>query len=117
MDGIYSITRPELLTVTQGERSWQGADQLWYADEWQQKAGCGPTAAAVMASYLAQTRHSCAPLYPSGSWERRDVLALMEELWGSLTPGKDADVVVTDRHPLDWLGRVTAVFIGGVRVK
>ena len=67
MDGIYSITRPELLTVTQGERSWQGADQLWYTDEWQQKAGCGPTAAAVMASYLAQTRRSCAPLYPRGA--------------------------------------------------
>ena len=50
MDGIYSIARPELLTVTQGERSWQGADQLWYTDEWQQKAGCGPTAAAVRAS-------------------------------------------------------------------
>ena len=88
MDGIYSIARPELLTVTQGERSWQGADQLWYTDEWQQKAGCGPTAAAVMASYLAQTRPACAPLYPSGSWERWDVLALMEELWGFLTPGK-----------------------------
>ena len=44
-------------------------------------------------------------------------LAGVEHRVGSLTPGKDADVVVTDRHPLDWLGRVTAVFIGGVRVK
>lgn len=44
-------------------------------------------------------------------------LAGVEHRVGSLTPGKDADVVVTDRHPLDWLGRVTAVFIGGVRVE
>lgn len=44
-------------------------------------------------------------------------LAGVEHRVGSLTPGKDADVVVADRHPLDWLGRVTAVFIGGVRVK
>ena len=44
-------------------------------------------------------------------------LAGVDRRVGSLTPGKDADVVVTDRHPLDWLGRVTAVFIGGVRVK
>ena len=36
---------------------------------------------------------------------------------GSLTPGKDADVVVTTGHPLDWKSRVSAVFIGGRRVK
>ena len=36
---------------------------------------------------------------------------------GTLTPGKDADVVVTSGHPLDWLSRVTAVLIGGERVK
>lgn len=35
---------------------------------------------------------------------------------GSLTPGKDADVVVTTGHPLDWKSRVTAVFIGGRQV-
>ena len=32
---------------------------------------------------------------------------------GSLTAGKDADVVVTVGHPLDWRGRVRAVFING----
>ena len=36
---------------------------------------------------------------------------------GTLTPGKDADVVVTSGHPLDWLSRVSAVLIGGERVK
>lgn len=36
---------------------------------------------------------------------------------GSLTPGKDADVVVTSAHPLDWMGRVEHVFINGAQVK
>ena len=36
---------------------------------------------------------------------------------GTLTPGKDADVVVTSAHPLDWKSRVEHVFIQGVPVK
>ena len=44
-------------------------------------------------------------------------LAGVEKRVGSLTPGKDADVVVTSAHPLDWLGRVEHVFIDGVQVK
>ena len=36
---------------------------------------------------------------------------------GSLTPGKDADIVITTGHPINLLSRVRAVFIGGVRVK
>ena len=35
---------------------------------------------------------------------------------GSLTPGKDADIVITTGHPINLLSRVRAVFIGGVRV-
>lgn len=36
---------------------------------------------------------------------------------GSLTPGKDADVVVTSGHPFDWNGSIRAVFLNGRRVK
>ena len=35
---------------------------------------------------------------------------------GSLTPGKDADVVVTDGYPLDWKSRVRGVWINGRQV-
>ena len=35
---------------------------------------------------------------------------------GSLAAGKDADIVVTSGHPLDWMSRVTAVFIDGNRI-
>ena len=96
MQHYYSISRPELLTITEGDRTWRGSDQMWYSDDWQQKAGCAPTCAALLVSYLAQTRPACAPLYPSGSWEKRDVTALMEELWQHVTPGKHG--VYTARH-------------------
>ena len=36
---------------------------------------------------------------------------------GTLTPGKDADIVVTKGHPFDWRGTISAVFINGERVK
>ena len=36
---------------------------------------------------------------------------------GSLTPGKDADVVVTSGHALEWTGSVEHVFINGIQVK
>ncbi len=36
---------------------------------------------------------------------------------GSLTPGKDADLVVTTGHPINLLSRVAAVFVDGKRVK
>jgi imidazolonepropionase-like amidohydrolase len=35
---------------------------------------------------------------------------------GSLTPGKDADIVVTSGHPIHLLSQVQAVFIAGQRV-
>ncbi|WP_297200505.1 amidohydrolase [uncultured Flavonifractor sp.] len=36
---------------------------------------------------------------------------------GTLTVGKDADLVVTDRHPLDWNGKITAVFLEGKQIR
>ena len=36
---------------------------------------------------------------------------------GTLTPGKDADIVVTQGHPFDWNGKVQAVFLEGKQVK
>ncbi|MEQ2456861.1 amidohydrolase [Flavonifractor hominis] len=36
---------------------------------------------------------------------------------GTLTPGKDADIVVTQGHPFAWDGAVRAVFLDGKQVK
>lgn len=35
---------------------------------------------------------------------------------GSLTPGKQADIAVFDRHPFDVSAKITAVFIGGQQI-
>ena len=43
-------------------------------------------------------------------------IADIDHLVGSLTPGKEADVVVTSGHPINLLSRVRAVVIGGKRV-
>lgn len=84
----HTLSRPELLDVTDQGRTFHGGDQAWYAEEWQRRAGCAPTTAAIMVRYLAQTREACRPLYPSDSWTKPDFLALMEELWSHITPGR-----------------------------
>ena len=43
-------------------------------------------------------------------------IAGLDKDLGSLTPGKEADLVVTDRHPLELLGNVRAVLISGRRI-
>ena len=44
-------------------------------------------------------------------------LAGIDDRVGSLTPGKDADVVVTSAHPLNWLSRVRLVIMDGKVIK
>lgn len=88
MEQRYSLSQPDLFTLFEGDRTWRGADQEWYSDEWQRKAGCGPTAAAMVAFYLAETRSECLALYPSRSQRRKDILSLMGELWTHVTPGR-----------------------------
>jgi imidazolonepropionase-like amidohydrolase len=40
----------------------------------------------------------------------------LEERLGSIEPGKDADLVILDRHPLELLSRVEQVYINGRKV-
>lgn len=89
MERRYELTRPELVTIQMEDgTASRGADQEWYATEWQRKAGCGPAAAAVLLSYLSMTRPEARALYPSGSLKQKDYTDLMEQVWGNMTPGK-----------------------------
>lgn len=45
------------------------------------------------------------------------VIAGIADRVGSLTPSKDADIVLSTGHPLDWKSKVEQVYIGGVRVR
>ena len=43
-------------------------------------------------------------------------IAGLDETLGSLSPGREADIVIADRHPLELLGKVKAVLMGGRRI-
>lgn len=68
----------------------------------------------------------CAALAVKGGLDEESALAAitinaakiagLDGSLGSLTPGKEADVVVTSLHPLELLGEVRAVLIGGRRI-
>ena len=68
----------------------------------------------------------CAALAVKGGMDPEEALAAitinaakiagLDGSLGSLTQGKEADVVVTDRHPLELLGSVRAVLMGGRRI-
>lgn len=69
----------------------------------------------------------CAAMAVRGGMEEEKALAAItsaaaeiagiDKRVGTLTPGKDADVVVTSGHPFDWNGRIKAVFIDGKQVR
>lgn len=88
MERIYSIIDPERLTLRDADRTWRGADQEWYGEELQRKAGCGPTCAATLLCYLALSRPQWRALYPAQSCGQKEFLALMNEVWNHVTPGR-----------------------------
>ena len=84
----HTLTRPDRFTLTAPDGvSCRGADQDWFRDVWQRRAGCGPTAAAMILDYLAAVHPSLAALAPAGARTPADFLAYMEALWAYVTPG------------------------------
>ena len=67
-----------------------GADQDWFPDPWQQRAGCGPTAAALIFAYLSRQRPEWAAFYPEGVMERAAFTAHMVRVWTTSPPGSTA---------------------------
>jgi hypothetical protein len=85
---LKTIRQAALLKIKgEGGDEKYGGMQLWYTTEWQRRAGCGPTTAALLLWYLAQTRADCQALcgYPAGV--QKGFLWLMEEVWQYVTPG------------------------------
>ena len=84
---MTAILFPEamcLVDPASGQVSW-GANQEWYGDLLQRKAGCGPTAAASLLFYQKQKQRLMhrQPLLSS----RQNLLDQMNELWNYITPG------------------------------
>jgi hypothetical protein len=84
----FALLSPQLLHLTDSAgRLYYGARQTWYEDPWQKKAGCGPTAAAHLAWYLAHTRPGCRQLVAEERGGQAGFLALMQAMWLYVTPG------------------------------
>jgi hypothetical protein len=79
-----------LLELTYGDGVTRyGANQSWYEESFQRRAGCGPTSAAHLIWYLAGAHAGCAALCPAAGGERTkdNFLPLMQNLWTYVTPG------------------------------
>ena len=63
-----------------------GADQDWFPDPWQRRAGCGPTTASLIFHYLARQRSEFSPLRPEMGTEWTDFLEHMCRVWEYVTP-------------------------------
>ena len=84
----YQLTHPEFFTITgPQEEQYRGGTQDWYRDVWQRRAGCGPTTAATLLSYLAAAHPSLAPMAPVAGQVQAGFRAYMEEVWRYVTPG------------------------------
>jgi len=85
---VYSILHPELLTITdeQANKSYFGGAQEWYSIERSRRAGCGPTCAANLLAYLAQTRPELRALYDYDKMDLVDFSLHMEEVYKFVTP-------------------------------
>lgn len=70
----------------QGE-GYRGADQEWYQEDWQRRAGCGPTTASLCLAYLSRTHGQWEKLSPKTPLFVETFLPYMEEVWGFVTPG------------------------------
>lgn len=81
------LQNPSLLQIENMDNLCWGANQEWYPTDWQQKAGCGPTACSHLLWYLARTRPGYSSLCPDNGNNKDAFLQLMEAVWPFVTPG------------------------------
>ncbi len=80
-----SIQHPDFMQIRDDDtgKIFYGCDQEWYHSKLQRLAGCGPTTAATILSYLKKPKKATVFDPPLKS----TCLAEMEEVWKSVTPG------------------------------
>ncbi len=82
MPQILKLEHPEYLQIPDGSGSWYyGADQEWYPQTWQKRAGCGPTTASHLVLYNMDKAQSRSVV--SG---QQSMVALMQDVWQCVTP-------------------------------
>lgn len=84
---MHAIAHPEYCTIFGGDGGkYRGPDQDWFPTLWQQKAGCGPTTAALIFAYLAATRAELRPLHGDGAMEQAAFTTHMCAVWEYVKP-------------------------------
>lgn len=78
-----TIKHPEWLDIQTPTKISHGYDQEWYGHEWQRLAGCGPTTATQVISYVG-FRDGIYPLDDSAN--QAAALARMEGVWEYVKP-------------------------------
>lgn len=83
----YTLVDPAFFDFyDRNNKPCRGADQMWFRDPWQQRAGCGPTTAATCLSYLAARHEQLAPLSDAPAHEAEAFADYMEQVWIHVTP-------------------------------
>ncbi len=85
---MHKLSNPSFFDFTDHKGGpCRGANQEWYGDPWQRRAGCGPTTAATLLSYLAAAHPALAPLAPEGlGHDAAAFRPYMEAVWKNVTP-------------------------------
>ena len=83
MERKILLSDMNLLTVWDDSTScnYCGCNQEWFAEPWQRKAGCGPSAATNILFYQQQKSQTVPCRYL-----KKDLLHYMEEVWKYITP-------------------------------
>ena len=87
MDTTILLPGLAALNIWEASTLYHGGDQEWYPDDWQRKAGCGPTNCTNILWYLAKTRTGCEALCQHDASQKQGFIQLMEEVWQYVTPG------------------------------
>lgn len=77
------IKHPEWLQVREKDRICYGYDQSWYKTSFKRTRGCGPTAAAMLLSYLNLHEGKILPLKTE---QLSEIIEVMEIVWTFVTP-------------------------------
>lgn len=78
-----NIKHPEWLDIDTEKGQWHGYDQEWYTREWQRLAGCGPTTATQVMSYI-ELRDG--RISREGAHDQAAALRRMETMWEYVKP-------------------------------
>lgn len=78
---LLSLKHPEYLHIRTEETVYYGADQEWFPQSWQRRAGCGPTTASHLVLYNLVKRQGV-----SAVTDQKQMVTLMQQLWNHVTP-------------------------------